>query len=189
MFKEAFVNTFTISGVSLFFALIVGVIGGLCKISKNKIIHNIASIYVNSIRSTPLLTQLYLIFFGLPHLGIKFSTFVTGIIILTLNEGAYITEIVRSGIQAISKEQVDASLSIGMNYYTMMRLIILPQAFIIILPALVGQSAVLILDSCLLSVIAYTELTRVGDFIASTSFAPNEGYLTVAFLYSIIYYI
>lgn len=188
VFRQAFLNTLYISLVSLFFALIVGVIGGLCKISKNKIIYNAVSIYVNAIRSTPLLAQLYLVFFGLPYLGIKFSPFFTGVIALTLNSGAYITEIVRSGIQAIPKGQAEASLSLGMNYFSMMRRIILPQALVIIIPPLVGQSVVLVKDTCLLSIIAYTELTRAAEIVVANSFAPSEGYLTSAFLYLIICY-
>ncbi len=188
LFKQAFFNTLYISLVSLFFALIVGVVGGLCKISKNKLIYSIASIYVNIIRSTPLLAQLYLIFFGLPYLGIKFSPFYTGVIALTLNSGAYIVEIVRSGIQAIPKGQAEASLSLGMNYFSMMRRIILPQAFAIIIPPLVGQSVVLVKDTCLMSIIAYTELTRAAEIVLSNSFAPIEGFLTSAFLYFVICY-
>lgn len=188
VFRQAFINTLSISLVSLFFALIVGVIGGLCKISKNKFIHSIVSIYVNAIRSTPLLAQLYLIFFGFPYLGIRFSPFLTGVIALTLNSGAYITEIVRSGIQAIPKGQAEASLSLGMKYFTMMRKIILPQALVIIIPPLVGQSVILVKDTCLLSIIAYTELTRAAEIVTANSFAPSEGYLTSAFLYLIICY-
>lgn len=183
VFRQAFFNTLNVSAVSLVFALIVGLIGGLCKISKNKIIHSIASIYVNVIRSTPLLAQLYLIFFGFPYIGIKFSPFVTGVIALTLNSGAYITEIVRSGIEAVPKGQTEASLSIGMNYFTMMRRIILPQAFVIVIPPLVGQLVVLIKDTCLLSIIAYTELTRAAEIVVANSFAPSEGYITSALLY------
>jgi len=188
VFRQAFFNTLNVSVVSLVF-LIVGLIGSLCKVSKNKIIHNIVSIYVNAIRSTPLLAQLYLIFFGLPYIGIKFSPFITGVIALTLNSGAYITEIVRSGIEAVPKGQTDASLSIGMNYFTMMRRIILPQAFVIVIPPLVGQLVVLIKDTCLLSIIAYTELTRAAEIVASNAFAPSEGYLTSAVLYLIICFI
>lgn len=183
VFRQAFFNTLSVSAVSLVFALILGLIGGLCKISKNKIINSIVSIYVNVIRSTPLLVQLYLIFFGLPYLGIRFSPFITGVIALTLNSGAYITEIVRSGIEAIPKGQTEASLSLGMNHFKMMKRIILPQAFVIIIPPLVGQSVVLIKDTCLLSIIAYTELTRAAEIVASNSFAPTEGYLTSALLY------
>jgi len=183
VFRQAFFNTLGVSAVSLIFAFIVGLIGGLCKISKNKIIHSIVSIYVNAIRSTPLLAQLYLVFFGFPYLGIKFSPFVTGVIALTLNSGAYITEIVRSGIEAVPKGQTEASLSLGMNYFTMMRRIILPQAFVIIIPPLVGQSVVLIKDTCLLSIIAYTELTRAAEIVVANSFAPTEGYITSALLY------
>lgn len=188
LFKEAFINTLFISLTGLFFALIVGIVGGLCKISKNKFIRSIASIYVNAIRSTPLLSQLYLIFFGFPYLGIRFSPFLTGVIALTLNSGAYITEIVRSGIQAIPRGQSEAALSLGMNYFTMMRRIILPQAFVVVIPPLVGQSVVLVKDTCLLSIIAYTELTRAAEIVAANSFAPSEGYLTSALLYLIICY-
>ena len=105
------------------------------------------------------MAQLYLIFFGLPYLGIKFSPFITGVIALTLNSRAYIIEIVRSGIQAIPKGQAEAALSLGLTYISMMRRIVLPQAFVIIIPPLVGQSVVLVKDTCLLSIIAYTELT------------------------------
>ena len=189
VFKQAFFNTLGISAVSLVFALIVGLFGGLCKISKNKVIHSIASIYVNAIRSTPLLAQLYLVFFGFPYLGIKFSPFITGVIALTLNSGAYITEIVRSGIEAVPKGQTEASLSLGMNYFTMMRRIILPQAFVIIIPPLVGQSVVLIKDTCLLSIIAYTELTRAAEIVVANSFAPSEGYITSALLYLTICFV
>ena len=189
VFRQAFFNTLSVSTVSLVFALIVGLIGGLCKMSKNKIIYNLVSIYVNAIRSTPLLAQLYLIFFGFPYIGIKFSPFVTGVIALTLNSVAYITEIVRSGIEAVPKGQTDASLSLGMNYFTMMRRIILPQAFVIVIPPLVGQLVVLIKDTCLLSIIAYTELTRAAEIVVSNAFAPSEGYLTSAVLYLIICFI
>ena len=189
VFRQAFLNTLSVSAVSLVFALIVGLIGGLCKMSKNKIIRSIVSIYVNAIRSTPLLAQLYLIFFGLPYLGIKFSPFVTGVIALTLNSGAYITEIVRSGIEAVPKGQTEASLSLGMNYFTMMKRIILPQAFVIIIPPLVGQLVVLIKDTCLLSVIAYTELTRAAEIVVANSFAPTEGYITSALLYLTICFV
>jgi len=185
---EAFFNTLYVATVSLFFALIVGIIGGLCKVSKNKIIFTFASLYVNLIRSTPLLAQLYLIFFGLPYLGICFSPFLTGVIALTFNNGAYVTEIVRAGIQAIPKGQVEASLSLGMNYFSMMRRIIFPQAFVIIIPPLTSQLVRLIKASSLLSIIAYTELTRAGDTVAADSFAPTEGYLTSAFFYLIITY-
>jgi His/Glu/Gln/Arg/opine family amino acid ABC transporter permease subunit len=189
VFRQAFLNTFYISLVSLFLALIVGIIGGLCRVSKSKLLYSSASVYVNAIRSTPLLAQLYLIFFGLPYLGIQFSIFLTGVIALTLNSGAYITEIVRSGIQAIPKGQAEAALSLGMNYFSMMRRIILPQAFLITIPPLVGQLVILVKDTCLLSVIAYHELTRAAETVAAYSFAPNEGYLTSAFLYLIICYL
>lgn len=188
MFESAFITTVKVSIFGLLGALGVGIIGGLCRISKNQIIYGIASFYVNAIRSTPLLVQLFFVFFGLPTIGVKLSPFTTAVLALTLNSGAYITEIVRSGIQAIPKGQAEASLSLGMNYFTMMRYIILPQAFTIVIPPLVGQLVVLVKDSCLLSIIGITELTRAAEIVASQSFAPLEGYVTTAFLYLIICY-
>lgn len=188
MFESAFITTVKVSIFGLLGALGVGIIGGLCRISKNQIIYGIASFYVNAIRSTPLLVQLFFVFFGLPTIGVKLSPFTTAVLALTLNSGAYISEIVRSGIQAVPKGQAEASLSLGMNYFTMMRYIILPQAFTIVTPPLVGQLVVLVKDSCLLSIIGITELTRAAEIVASQSFAPLEGYVTTAFLYLIICY-
>lgn len=188
MFESAFITTVKVSIFGLLGALGMGIIGGLCRISKNQIIYGIASFYVNAIRSTPLLVQLFFVFFGLPTIGVKLSPFTTAVLALTLNSGAYISEIVRSGIQAVPKGQAEASLSLGMNYFTMMRHIILPQAFTIVTPPLVGQLVVLVKDSCLLSIIGITELTRAAEIVASQSFAPLEGYVTTAFLYLIICY-
>jgi polar amino acid transport system permease protein len=95
---------------------------------------------------------------------------------------------VRAGIQAIPKGQTEAALSLGMDYYTMMRKIILPQALVIIIAPVVGELVMMIQGTSLLSIIAYTELTRAAEIVASNSFAPTEGYLTSAFLYLIIGY-
>ena len=183
LFKEAFLNTLKISAFSLIFALVIGLIGGLSRVSKNRFFYGLASIYVNAIRSTPLLAQLYIIFFGLPFIGINFSIFFTGVLTLSLHNGAYITEIVRAGIQAIQKGQTEAALSLGMNYYSLMRKIILPQVLVIFIPPLVNQLADLIKGTALLSTIAYTELTRAADLVLSNSFSPNEGYITSAIIY------
>jgi len=189
LFIRGFFNTLQVSSVSLLCALVIGLIFGIGQLSKNKIIKRTSLIYINIIRCTPLLAQLYIIFFGLPYLGIKLSPFITGVFALTMNSGAYISEIVRSGIEAVPKGQIDAAYSMGMNYFTMMRLIILPQAFIIIIPPLVSQLVILIKDSSLLSIVSYSELTRTSQIIAADSFAPSEGYLTSAILYFVICYI
>lgn len=188
LFISGFVNTLKVSTVSLVFALVIGLIAGVGQLSNKKAIKRISLIYINTIRCTPLLAQLYLVFFGLPYLGIRLSAYVTGIIALSLNSGAYIAEIIRSGIQAIPKGQTEAACSMGMKYFKMMRLIILPQAFIIIIPPLVSQLVILIKDSALLSIVAYSELTRTAQIIAADSFSPSEGYLTSAVLYFVICY-
>lgn len=117
-----------------------------------------------------------------------FSIFLTGVITLSLHSGAYITEIVRAGIQAILKGQTEAALSLGMTYFSLMRKIILPQVLVIFIPPLVSQLADLIKGTALLSTIAYTELTRAADLVLSNSFSPNEGYLTSAAMYFFLCY-
>jgi len=188
IFIQGFFNTIKISIISLIFSIILGLIGAFCRISKNKVLNTLASIYVNAFRSTALLAQLYLLYFGLPYIGIYLTAFTTGVISLSLAEGAYITEIIRSGIQSVPKEQTEAALSLGMKPNTLMYLIILPQAFFIFLPPLIGQTARLVMASSLFSIIAYDEIIRAAGTVAAYSFAPSEAYLTAAFLYFIICY-
>jgi len=188
LFIQGFYNTINVSVISLILSLIIGTIGAFCRISQNKVISILASIYVNAFRSTTLLAQLYLLFFGLPYLGIKISIFSTGIISLSVCTGAYMTEIMRSGIQAIPEGQTEAALSLGMNYFSLIRRIILPQAFFIFLPPLIGQAARLVMASSLLSVIAYNDIMRSADICASNTFAASEAYFTAAFLYFIVCY-
>lgn len=178
-------TTLWLSAVSSLFALILGLITGLARVSKNITLRGLAAVYVEFIRGTPLLVQIFIAYF---FLGTVFnlSRNVCGIGALALFAGAYVAEIVRAGIQAIPKGQMEASRSLGMTLPQTMWDIILPQAFKKILPPLSGQFISLIKDSSLVSVIAITDLTKSGREIITSTFATFEVWLVVAAMYLLV---
>lgn len=178
-------TTLWISAVSSVVALFLGLFTGLARISKNFTVRSLAAIYVEIIRGTPLLVQIFIAYF---LIGTVFdlSRNVAGIGALSLFAGAYVAEIVRAGIQAIPKGQMEAARSLGMTIPQSMVDVILPQAFKKILPPLSGQFISLIKDSSLVSVIAITDLTKSGREIITSTFATFEVWLVVAAMYLII---
>jgi His/Glu/Gln/Arg/opine family amino acid ABC transporter permease subunit len=181
--------TFLISIVSIGLALITGTIACACRISGIRLIKYPAIAYIEIIRSTPLLVQIYFFYFGLPTLGVRIPEIQTGILALMLNSGAYIAEIIRAGISSVDRGQIEAGISSGLNYIQRMRFIILPQALGVTVPPLLGQAIVLVKDSALLSLISVAELTRSGQMLTSERFMPSEAFFTVAFFYMCIYFI
>jgi len=189
LYCKCLLATLWLSGAGLLGALVVGVVACAMRISRSKLVSTGAGIYIESIRSTPLLAQLYFFYFGLPSLGIPMSEESTGVLALTLNSGAYMAEILRAGVQSISYGQIEAAMSSGLSYLQRMRHIVLPQAIGVTLPPMLGQSIVLFKDSALLSLISIMELTRAGQIMTSERFMPAEGFLTTAAFYLLIYYI
>jgi His/Glu/Gln/Arg/opine family amino acid ABC transporter permease subunit len=189
LYLQCFAATLWLSALSLIGALSVGIIACAMRLSQFGIVSRIAGVYIESIRSTPLLAQLYFFYFGLPTLGIMMPEWLTGIIALTLNSGAYYAEIIRAGIQAIPYGQIEAGIASGLSYFQRMRYIILPQALGMTIRPLLGQAIVLVKDSSLLSLISIAELTRAGQLLTSDRFMPAEGFLTTAVFYLVIYYI
>lgn len=177
--------TIQISILSIIFGTIMGILGALCKISKNFILRSIANIYVEWIRNTPLLIQVLFIYFGL-GVFLNLSPMVASVIALSFFSGAYITEIIRAGIQSVPRGQKEAAQSIGMTEFQAMRLIILPQAIKRILPPLAGQFITLVKDSSLVSVIAVTDLTYVAKNIVTTTFRAFEVWLVIAVFYFVL---
>ncbi len=139
--------------------------------------------YIWLFRGTPLLMQLFFIFFGLPFLGIEVDAFLAVVIGLTLYSGAYITEIIRAGIESVAKGQNDAALSLGMSFPQMMRRVILPQAGLVTLPPLVGFWIGMVKDTSLATIIGYNELLHNAQEIIDRTGRSTEVYLTVAVLY------
>lgn len=188
LYMQCFLATLWLSGLALIGAILVGIIACSMRLSQSRGVSLLAGVYIESIRSTPLLVQLYFFYFGLPTLGVMFPEWVTGVIALTLNSGAYYAEIIRSGIQSIDFGQTEAGIASGMNYFQRMRYIILPQALGMTIRPMLGQAIVLVKDSSLLSLISIMELTRAGQLLTSDRFMPAEGFLTTAVFYLILYY-
>ena len=178
-------TTMWLSASASVLALFIGLIAGMMKISKNYTIKTLAAIYVEIIRGTPLLVQIFIAYF---FIGTVFDLDrnVAGIGALALFAGAYVAEIVRAGIQSIPKGQMEAARSLGMSLPQAMTYIILPQAFKRILPPLSGQFISLIKDSSLVSVIAITDLTKSGREIITSTFATFEIWLVVAAMYLVV---
>lgn len=178
--------TVTVTIISMALGLILGMIAALAKLSKLKIVSWLANQYIDIVRGTPLLVQLFLIYYGLPQIGITIDPFPSAVLGLGINTGAYVAEVIRSGIQAVDKGQREAAFALGMTPVQTMRLIILPQAFKIIIPPLGNQFILLIKDSSLVSTITLVELTRTAQRIISTTYKPIELYLLAALMYYII---
>lgn len=188
--------TILLSLFTILFGIIIGICIALLKISKNKICKSIATIYVEFIRGTPVLVQLFIVYYGLPQIGIDFShipvigkdygDFIAAIVALSINSGAYVAEIVRAGIQAVDKGQMEASSSLGMDYKMSMRYIVLPQAVKNILPALGNEFIALIKESAIVSMIGIHDLMYNAETIRGNIFKPFEPLLVVAFAYFLL---
>lgn len=178
--------TLEISALSLLIGMVFGIVLALCRMASNKALSALSSFYIWSVRGTPLLVQLYILYFGLPQLGLKLPSMVAGVLGLSLNTGAYIAEIVRSGIQAVDKGQTEAAESLGMNYQQVMIRIIAPQAAKISLPSLVNQFIITLKNSSIVSLVTIIELLRTGEQLIYTTFRSFEVYTTIAVLYLIM---
>ena len=186
LFLDGCFVTLEISFFALLLGMIFGIIGALCRIANNRFLNSIAFFYVWIIRGTPVMVQLFILYFGLPQLGIKLSSMTAGVLGLAVNTGAYIAEIVRAGIQAVDKGQFEAALSLGMKYPKVMVRIIGPQAVKFCIPPLVSQFIMTLKNSSIASLVTITELLRTGEQLIYTTFRSFEVYTVVAVLYLIM---
>jgi polar amino acid transport system permease protein len=180
--------TITVSLLSFALALVFGLVFGLMRLSRLMPVRVLAAMYIQFIRGTPLLLQLFFIYYVLPYAGITLTPFVSGVIGLTMNYSAYMAEVFRSGIQAIPKGQTEAGQSMGMSRRLLMRRIILPQAFRIIIPPLGNFFVSIFKDSALVSVITMRDLMFSGELLASATFKHFEIFTMVAVIYFLISY-
>jgi polar amino acid transport system permease protein len=189
-FYEGLWATLKISFVALFGSLAIGTVFACLRLTTNPLLWRLAASYVQAIRSTPLLVQIYVIYFALPDIPIldrRLNELEGGILALALNAGAYMGEIIRAGIQSVSKGQIEGAMSLGMTYIQRMRHVVLPQAFARVIPPLLGQTAVLIKDSSLVSFIGVFELFSAGVTVMTERLIPTEAFITVALGYLAIY--
>lgn len=172
-----------------FFAVIIGtvlgVIAALMKISSNKLLSGISSVYITVMRGTPLVTQLLIIYFVIFG-SVNIDKTLVAVIAFGLNSGAYVAEIIRAGIQAVDKGQMEAGRSLGLSKNQTMTHIILPQAVKNILPAYVNEFVVLIKETAIVGYIAVEDLTKAGDIIRSRTFDAFVPLITVALIYLVM---
>ncbi|MDO9320241.1 MAG: amino acid ABC transporter permease [Pseudomonas sp.] len=166
-------------------ALVIGLLTGLCRLSSNPTLRDLSTVYVELVRGTPLLVQIFIFYFFIGTV-LNLSREFAGVAALALFTGAYVAEIVRAGVQSVVKGQAEAARSLGLNGLQAMRYVVLPQAFKRVLPALAGQFISLVKDTSLVSVIAITELTKSGREAITTSFSTFEIWFCVAALYLLI---
>ena len=160
-----------------------GLIAALGKSSRFKILRYPSSFYIWFIRGTPTLIQIFIVYFGFPQLGLKFSPFVAGVLTLGVNSGAYVAEIIRSGLTAIPVGQMESASALGMNYVLAMRRIILPQVVRIIIPPITNEAITMLKNTSLLSTITVVELTLYAQVIIARTFRPFDFYIIAAVLY------
>lgn len=176
--------TIKITALSVALGVVIGLFVGIARISRIKILRVLAAIYVDFFRGTPLLVQIFLVYFALPVItGQRVDPFVAAIGSCGINSGAYVAEIFRAGIQSIDKGQMEAGRSLGMNWVQTMRYIIVPQAFKRVIPPLGNEFIALLKDSSLVSVIGFEELTRRGQLIIAKTYGSLEIWISVAVIY------
>jgi len=183
MIKAALQYTITLALISFVLGLVLAVVVALVRVWKIPVLNQIAIFYVWVIRGTPLLVQLFIIFYGLPSIGIKFDPFPAAVIAFTLNMGAYNSEIVRAAIQSISKGQWEAAFSLGMTRVQALWRIILPQAARVSVPPLSNSFISLVKDTSLAYTVTVVELFQVSKQITATTYEPLLLYMEAAVIY------
>lgn len=186
MFRALLIATIPITIISFALGLLLAVAAALANISGNRILSGIARVYISIIRGTPLLVQLFIVFYGLPEIGLDLQPWPSAIIALSLNVGGYAAEIVRSAILSVPKGQFEAASTLGMGYWQTLRRIVFPQAARIAVPPLSNTLISLLKDTSLLSVVLVTELFREAVNAASTAQIFFPLYLTAALYYWVV---
>ena len=176
--------------IAIILGFLIGLVMSLLRLAPSKTLNWIAKVYVNAIRGTPFIVQLFFIYFGINSLHLlSLNSTTAGIITVAINAGAYFAEIIRAGIQSIDKGQTEAARSIGFTGSQTMRYVVLPQAFRRMLPTITNQSIISLKDTSLLSVIGIADLTQQGQIQASATFEAFKIWLAVGVIYFIIIYL
>ncbi|NIO06009.1 MAG: ABC transporter permease subunit [Proteobacteria bacterium] len=178
--------TILVSLLSIIAASILALFGAIARLSKNPVFYGVATFYVSLIRGTPLIVQIFVIYLGLPQMGIVLGAIPAGIIALGVCYGAYMTEIFRGGIQSIGRGQIEAAYSLGMTYSQMMRRVVLPQAFRIIIPATGNEFIAMLKDSSLVAFLGVWELFFRAQRVGRQNFRNMETLIIAALFYWIV---
>jgi polar amino acid transport system permease protein len=193
-------NTVLLALLAVVIGVMIGILLAICRISKNRPIRFLATAYVEFIRGTPLLVQLFIIYYGLQTIGIRFpdvpviseilginfGDFMAGVITMGINSGAYVCEIFRAGIQSIDKGQSEASRSLGLSYPKTLIYVVIPQAIRNVLPALGNEFVVVIKESSIVSIIGIADLMYKANTVRGNTFQPFEPLLVAALVYFVL---
>ena len=169
--------------LSLALGLIVGLVMALMRLSRRYLLRAIAHVYIDVVRGTPVLVQLFLIYYGLPQFGIRVTPILAAVLALGANYGAYLAEVFRAGLLSIDRGQWEAAESLGFQGHRLYRKIILPQAIRVSLPGIGNYANSMVKDTSLASVVTVMEVLRSGQIIVSATFQSCEIYLTVGAMY------
>jgi len=183
---EGAVLTLQLSAATMAIGLVIGVLGALARSWGVVPLRLVAAAYVETIRNTPLLIQIFIVFFGLPSAGLRLDATTAAVVALSINLGAYATEIIRAGIQAIHKSQVVAGLSLGLSRLQVFRYIVLFPALKVIYPALASQFILLMLATSIVSQIAVAELFHMASVLQSRTFRDFEVYIVASAMYLVM---
>jgi polar amino acid transport system permease protein len=175
--------TLQLSAETMLLGLLLGILGAWAKTSRHKLMRGIVQVYIDAIRNTPFLVQLFLIYLGLPRLGLRLTPDAAALLAMVVNLGAYATEIVRAGIEAVPRGQIEAGRALGLRPWPIFRCIIIGPALQTVFPALASQFILVVLGSSVISTISAEELTAIANNLQSQSFRPFEVYLTVGGIY------
>lgn len=186
LFWQGALMTIRITALATVLGVTVGVIMAGLQLLKNRIVSGIIQAYIEIIRNTPFLVQLFFVYFGLPTLRIFIPAWQAALLALTINTGAYATEIVRAGIESISKGQIEAGRSLGLSGLQIFQYIIIKPALMTVYPALTSQFILFVLNSAVISVISAQELAYQAKYIASRTFRNFEIYLFITLMYLVI---
>ncbi len=181
--------TIIYSVFAVIFGIILGVMLALMKLSKLKVFKAFAVSYINFVRGTPILVQIYIVYFGLFSFGISLADSTAGIVALAINSGAYVAEIVRAGIEAVDRGQIEAARSLGMSHFATTRLLVIPQAIKNILPALCNEFIVTTKNTSMLSIIGIHDLMYNTDTIRGNTLLAFEPLIIAAIIYFTISYV
>lgn len=183
---QGVVMTLYLSAITMVLGLLIGVLCAAGRVYGAWPVKALVGIYVEAIRNTPLLVQLFIVFFGLPSLGIRFDATTAAVITLTINLGAYATEIVRAGLEAVPRAQVEAGYSLGLSGLQVFRHVILFPSLKMMYPALASQFILLMLATSITSQIAVEDLFHVASIIQSRTFRDFEVYAVIGVLYLLL---
>ena len=179
--------TIKITAFSVAAGFIIGMLASITNLSSFKPLRWLVRIYADVVRGTPMLVQIFLIYFALPQIiGQRIDPFIAAVTACSLNSGAYMSEIFRAGIQSINKGQMEAGLSLGLSWAQTMRYIVMPQALKAIIPPLGNEFIAMLKDSSLVSVIGFEELMRRGQLIIAKTYASAEIWTAVAIIYLVM---